>query len=166
MSPIQILNGVIADTPTKLTDKIKVSVPDLQTMSRQVYGPLPFDPIVSGRGGTRLPQAGDSAIVGVDEGTGRQWVIGWHRDDTTLPPYSEEGLGTDDRGGLLEGQARMTVHEGKSFTQNIVPLSRGFDPAYLGIFGSTIDLSLYGAPATGKILWPDGTYGKFVAITI
>lgn len=89
MSPVIIHNGVIADTPASLTDRIKVSVPDLTTMSRKVYGPLPFRPVVSGHGGTRLPQAGDKALLGVDEGTGEQWIVAWHRDDTTPPPYSE-----------------------------------------------------------------------------
>lgn len=88
---LTLLNGVVADSPATLTDKIRISVPDLQSNTRQVFGPLPFDPIVSGHGGTRLPQAGDSAVVAVDEGTGDQWVVRWHRDDTTLPPYTEEG---------------------------------------------------------------------------
>lgn len=82
-----LFNGVIADTPTTLTDRIKVSVPDLLANNRITYGPLPFDPIVSGEGGTRLPHAGDRAIVAVDEETGVQWVLAWHRDDTSLPPY-------------------------------------------------------------------------------
>lgn len=88
---ITLHNGVVADNPTTLTDKIRISVPDLLTNDRRVFGPLPFDPIVSGHGGTRLPQAGDRAVVGVDEGAGEQWVVSWHRDDTTLPPYTEEG---------------------------------------------------------------------------
>jgi hypothetical protein len=86
-------NGVVADNPVNLTDRIRISVPDLTTMPRRVYGPLRFDPIVSGYGGTRLPRAGDRAVVGVDEGTGEQWVVSWHRDDTTPPPYSELGGG-------------------------------------------------------------------------
>lgn len=88
---VNLHNGVVADTPAKLSDEIRVSVPDLYAMTRQVFGPLSFRPVVSGHGGTRLPQAGDRAIVGVDEGTGRSWLVGWHRDDDTLPPYTEEG---------------------------------------------------------------------------
>lgn len=89
--PVQILNGIVSSTPEKLTDGIKVSVPDLRSMPRQVYGPLAFDPVVSGHGGTRLPQAGDTALVGVDEETGISWVVNWHRPDPTAPPYTEEG---------------------------------------------------------------------------
>src|SRR4030095_9910592 len=40
-----------------------------------------------------IPQRGDSAVVGVDEGTGDQWIVSWHRDDDTPPPYSETGGG-------------------------------------------------------------------------
>jgi hypothetical protein len=80
-------NGVVASNPSTLTDRIKVAVPDMDSMSRIIYGPLPFSPLVSGTGGTRLPQVGDKAVVGIDEGTGEQWVIAWRRDDTTLPPY-------------------------------------------------------------------------------
>jgi hypothetical protein len=86
-----LLNGVVASTPAALTDRVKIAVPDMLSMPRAVYGPLAFDPIVSGHGGTRLPQAGDKAVVAVDEGTGEQWIVRWHRDDTTVPPYSEEG---------------------------------------------------------------------------
>jgi hypothetical protein len=89
---IFLLNGEVAETPTTLTDRIIVSVPDIRTTTRQVYGPLPFDPIVSGQGGTRLPQVGDKAVVGIDEGTGEQWLVRWHRDDDTPPPYSETGV--------------------------------------------------------------------------
>lgn len=88
---VLLLNGRIADTPVALTDRIRVSVPDLTSAARQVYGPLRYDPIVSGQGGTRIPQVGDTAVIGVDEGTGEQWVVAWHRDDTTAPPYSEVG---------------------------------------------------------------------------
>lgn len=88
---LQLYNGVVATTPIALTDRIKVSVPDLSTEPRFTYGPLAFDPIVSGQGGTRLPQAGDTAVVGVDDETGDSWVVRWHRDDTALPPYLEGG---------------------------------------------------------------------------
>lgn len=90
---VTLLNGMIADTPVALTDRVRVSVPDLTLTTRQVYGPLRFDPIVSGQGGVRIPQRGDIAVVGVDEGTGDQWIVGWHRDDPTPPPYSEAGGG-------------------------------------------------------------------------
>lgn len=84
---VRLLNGMIADTPINLTDRIRVSVPDLKTTDRTVYGPYPFDPIVSGGGGTRLPQTGDKAVVGVDDASAVGWIICWHRDDTTAPPY-------------------------------------------------------------------------------
>jgi len=90
---VTLLSGVIVDTPVALTDRIRVSVPDLITVTRVTYGPLAFDPIVSGDGGTRLPQSGDRAVVGVDDARGDTWLANWHRDDTTLPPYSEEGGG-------------------------------------------------------------------------
>jgi hypothetical protein len=67
-------------------------------------------------------------------------------------------------GGIASGA--MTSDQAKYIAQNIVPLSRGVDPAYLGVFGAAIELSLYGAPASGKIPWPDGGQGKFTAITI
>jgi len=92
--------GIVADTPTNLTDKIRVSVPDLMSMPRQVYGPLAFRPVVSGHGGTRLPQAGDRAVIGVEEGTGLTWVVAWHRDDPSLPPYLEEDL-SEEGGGAF-----------------------------------------------------------------
>jgi hypothetical protein len=103
---LKLLNGQVADTPTALTDKIRVSVPDLTHPTRNTYGPLRFDPIVSGKGGTRIPQAGDSAIVGVDEETGEQWVVTWHRDDPTPPPYTEEGGAG---GGAATGFWRWTT---------------------------------------------------------
>ena len=89
--PIYLLTGQIADTPTALTDRIRISVPGLQAMPRHTYGPLPFRPVVSGNGGTRLPHIGDRAIVGIDEDAGEQWVVEWHRDDTFPPPYTEDG---------------------------------------------------------------------------
>jgi microcystin-dependent protein len=88
---IQLHNGVVADNPTALTDRIRVSVPDLTSADRKTFGPFAFDPIVSGGGGTRLPQRGDKAVIGIDDGTGEQWVVRWHRDDTSVPPYDEEG---------------------------------------------------------------------------
>lgn len=84
---VTLLNGEIADTPTTLTDRVRVSVPDLRTMPRRTYGPMPFDPIVSGTGGTRLPQAGDKALIGIDDARGEYWLVSWHRDDTWPPPY-------------------------------------------------------------------------------
>lgn len=86
-------NGVIVDTPVNLTDQIRVSVPDLETPGRKTYGPMHYAPIVSGPGGTRLPQRGDKAVVAAEEGSGDCWVVIWYRDDTHLPPYSEEGGG-------------------------------------------------------------------------
>jgi hypothetical protein len=64
------------------------------------------------------------------------------------------------------GGALLTVDECKAFAQNVVPINRGADPAYLGILGASLDLSTYGAPASGVVLWPDGGLGKFVALTI
>jgi hypothetical protein len=84
---LTLLNGVIADTPTRLDDKVRVSVPDLKTAARFTYGPLTFRPVVSGTGGVRLPQAGDRAVIGLDDSTDYSWIISWHRDDTTAPPY-------------------------------------------------------------------------------
>jgi hypothetical protein len=84
---VNLYNGVIADTPTRLDDKIRVSVPDLKNLTRLVYGPLPFDPVVSGTGGVRLPQAGDRAVIGVDDASDVTWIVCWHRDDTSAPPY-------------------------------------------------------------------------------
>jgi len=86
-----LLNGIIVNTPVALTDRIRVSVPDLITVTRVTYGPLAFDPIVSGSGGTRLPQSGDRAVVGTDDAGGDPWLVSWHRDDTALPPYFEDG---------------------------------------------------------------------------
>lgn len=113
---IELHNGVVADTPVRLNDKIRVSVPDLASMPRHVYGPLPFRPVVSGQGGTRIPQAGDRAVVGVDEGSGEQWVVEWHRDDATDPPYSEGaggvgGMGPPGPTGLT-GPAGLTGPRG------------------------------------------------------
>jgi hypothetical protein len=88
---VTLYSGVVVSTPTTLTDTIKVSVPDLKAPDRRSFGPLRFNPTVSGSGGTRLPQAGDSALIGVDEETGGQWVVSWYRDDDTAPPYSEVG---------------------------------------------------------------------------
>ena len=90
-----LLNGVVADTPDKLTDEIRVSVPDLTTTARLTYGPLKFDPVVSGSGGVRIPNRGDKAVLGIDEETGDQWIVRWHRDDLTLPPYTESGVVPD-----------------------------------------------------------------------
>lgn len=119
MSPLILLNGVIVDTPSALTDRIRVSVPDLVTMPRQTYGPLRFDPIVSGQGGTRIPQSGDTAVVGIDEGTGEQWVVRWHRDDATPPPYNESG-GNGGGGGSSGGMYAQTIGNGvaQSFAIN------------------------------------------------
>ena len=102
-------NGEIADTPVKLTDKIRVSVPNLVQTTRKVFGPLSFDPVVSGQGGTRIPQRGDKAVVGVDEGTGVQWIVSWHRDDPALPPYQETGGGTS---GNVDGGFPDSVYGG------------------------------------------------------
>jgi hypothetical protein len=88
-----VISGAVVDTPTALTDRVRVSAPDLTLATRQTYGPFAFDPIVSGTGGTRLPQSGDRALVGLDSSSGDSWLIAWHRDDTTEPPYDEEGGG-------------------------------------------------------------------------
>lgn len=87
------LIGRIVDTPETLNDQIRVSVPNLTAPSRVTYGPMAFAPIVSGQGGTRIPNRGDIAIIAVDEGTDVPLVITWHRADPTAPPYSEEGGG-------------------------------------------------------------------------
>lgn len=83
-----LLNGVIATTPTRLDDRVKVSVPDNKTPGRRTYDLLTFRPVPSAAGGIRLPQAGDSALLGVDDETGASWVVAWHRDDPTDPPYT------------------------------------------------------------------------------
>lgn len=114
--PILLYKGIVADTPATLIDKIRISVPDMRTMSRQVYGPLSFRPVVSGHGGTRLPQAGDSAVVGVEESTGESWVVEWHRDDTTPPPYTEEGAGG---GGAATSEWKWTTATGAVADQRI-----------------------------------------------
>jgi hypothetical protein len=90
---VQLHNGVVADNPVALIDRIRVSVPDLTSADRKTFGPMAFDPTVSGNGGTRIPQRGDRAVIGIDDGTGEQWIVRWHRDDTTDPPYSESGGG-------------------------------------------------------------------------
>jgi len=87
MSALRLLNGVITETPEKLTDTIKVAVPDNKTLDRRVYGPLHFLPVPSGTGGIRLPHKGDRAVVAIDEGYGQQWIISWYRTDSTAPPY-------------------------------------------------------------------------------
>lgn len=114
--PILLYKGIVADTPATLIDKIRISVPDMRTMSRQVYGPLSFRPVVSGHGGTRLPQAGDSAVVGVEESTGESWVVEWHRDDTTPPPYTEEG---GSGGGAATSEWKWTTATGAVADQRI-----------------------------------------------
>jgi hypothetical protein len=78
---LQLFNGVVADNAATVADKIKVSVPDLGTANRHVYGPLPFVPNVD-EDGITLPQAGDKAVISVDEGTGAQLVIFWYRTGT------------------------------------------------------------------------------------
>jgi hypothetical protein len=78
---LQLFNGVVADNATVSSDKIKVSVPDLGTETRHVYGPLRFVPNVD-EGGITFPQAGDRAVISVDEGTGEQLVIFWYRAGT------------------------------------------------------------------------------------
>src|SRR4051794_21360543 len=112
---ITLYNGMVADTPSSLTDKIRVSVPDIYTMYRQVYGPLSFDPIVSGQGGTRIPQAGDKAVVGVDEENGDSWLFFWYRDDPTPPPYLETGGSSG--GGLLSQHWSWTTSVGAPATK-------------------------------------------------
>ena len=88
---VTFFTGQVAIAPTNLSDKIKVCVPDNKAQDRRTYGPLPFNPTVSGSGGVRLPQAGDTACIGVDDEDGRQYVVSWYRDDDTPPPYSEAG---------------------------------------------------------------------------
>lgn len=121
-------------------------------MPRHVFGPLAFDPIVSGHGGTRLPHIGDSAIVGVDEGTGRQWVVSWHRDDDTPPPYTEEG-GTG--GGGSPGPPGPTGPQGPVGPQG-PPGTPGGDPGPqgpTGATGPTGNTGPPGPPGTPGIVW-------------
>jgi nitrous oxidase accessory protein NosD len=79
---LTLFNGVVANTPTTASDKIKVSVPDLTIETRNVYGPLAFVPNPDADAGITLPQAGDRAVISVDEESGEQYVIFWHRADT------------------------------------------------------------------------------------
>lgn len=102
------LNGVVVDTPTRLDDTIRVSVPDLETAPRNTYGPLRFRPYIGGDGTIRLPARGDLAVVGIDTGTGEQWVIEWHRDDHTDPPYViSSGGGAS--GEIFRGEWKWTT---------------------------------------------------------
>jgi hypothetical protein len=102
------LIGRIVDTPVNLTDLVRVSVPNLTIADRVTYGPMAFAPIVSGHGGTRLPQRGDTAVIAVDEGTDAPLVLSWHRDDDTAPPYTEEG-GTGGGGTDVDATAHATT---------------------------------------------------------
>jgi hypothetical protein len=74
---LTLFNGVVADNAVSVTDKVKVSVPDLSIATRQVYGPLSFVPNPNGTGGITLPQAGDRAVISVDEGSGDPYLIFW-----------------------------------------------------------------------------------------
>jgi hypothetical protein len=92
--PVLIVNGEIADTPTRLDDLIRVSCPDLGNMARNTYGPLKYRPYIAGNGAPKLPVRGDKATIGLDSSTGEQWIISWHHDDHTNPPYVGGGGGT------------------------------------------------------------------------
>lgn len=155
---LQLYNGVVANTPVKLTDRIKVSVPDLSSEPRFTYGPLAFDPIVSGQGGTRLPHAGDTAVVGVDDETGDSWVVRWHRDDTALPPYLESGgsggTGADKNYVHTQGTAASTwnvVHGLNKYPSVSVVDTGGsvVDPDIHYIDANNVQLT-FGSPTSGK----------------
>ena len=90
---VEVLNGVIVESAVRLDDKLRVSVPDLQDLSRNTYGPMPFRPYIAGDGSPRLPRRGDIAVIGIDSGLLDQWIITWHRDDHSNPPYIAGGGG-------------------------------------------------------------------------
>lgn len=147
---------MIADTPAKLTDHIRVSVPDLTLASRTTYGPLSFDPVVSGQGGTRIPQRGDRAVVGIDSETGVQWVLSWHRDDPTPPPYLETGGGSSSVNVSADAVASSLAPGAAATAVVTEPVANFFHFAFgipVGTTGAT------GAPGASGATGPQGPQG-------
>jgi hypothetical protein len=101
---LTLVNGIVADTPAKLSDLIRVSVPDLTTATRNTYGPLKFRPYIQGDAAPRLPQKGDKAVLGIDDENEDAWIVLWHRDDATAPPYVSQAGGGNIDGGMPSSQ--------------------------------------------------------------
>lgn len=159
------LIGRIVDTPVSLTDLVRVSVPNLTIADRVTYGPMAFAPIVSGHGGTRLPQRGDTAVIAVDEGTDAPLVLSWHRDDDTAPPYTEEG-GTGGGGSAdVDATAHAaTLAPGAAATVAVTePSANLFDFAFgipSGAPGATGSQGPAGTPGAAGATGPTGPTGS------
>jgi len=76
-----------------------------------------FRPYIAGDGSPRLPQRGDIAVIGIDSGLLDQWIITWHRDDHSNPPYAAGGGGGDTTS--LEGNWNWTTSTTTASTRAI-----------------------------------------------
>lgn len=151
---VQVLNGVIVESATRLDDLVRVSVPDLQTMARNTYGPLRFRPYISGNGAPKLPKRGDIAIIGIDSDNYEQWIISWHEDDHMDPPYLAGG-GTGDK-NYVHTQSVASATWTITHTLNKYPavnvVNSGNNEVIPDIhYNSTTQITLtFGVPDTGK----------------